>query len=149
MGRVAPPGSGRTAGLACAALRSPNANRNTGTASKPSPGEMHARCPLAWTDTPGGHWIAAGHREVFELARCHHVSSDRDYRNERRGYQGIFIPTTTTYLPMRNGILEMDDPEHGIFRAVLNPYLSPSRLPRRRASPAVDRGFDRLVDAGR
>ncbi|MFC3965349.1 cytochrome P450 [Nocardia jiangsuensis] len=98
--------------------------------------EMHARCPLAWTETHGGHWVAAGHREVFELARCPHVSSDRDYKNERRGYQGITIPSGKTYLPMRNGIIEMDDPEHRVFRAVLNPYLSPSAV--RRWQPFVD-----------
>src|SRR3954452_167875 len=31
--------------------------------------EMHTRCPMAWTDTYGGHWVAAGSKEVFELAR--------------------------------------------------------------------------------
>ncbi|MFG3615801.1 cytochrome P450 [Nocardia sp. NPDC047654] len=98
--------------------------------------QMHAQCPLAWTDTHGGHWVAAGHREVFELARCPYVSSDRDYKNERRGYQGITIPSGTTYLPMRNGILEMDDPEHRLFRSVLNPYLSPSAVNRWR--PFID-----------
>src|SRR5690606_27520806 len=41
--------------------------------------EMHEKCPVAWTETHGGHWVAAGHREVFELARCPHVSNDRDY----------------------------------------------------------------------
>ena len=25
--------------------------------------EMHAGCPLAWSDTYGGHWVAAGARE--------------------------------------------------------------------------------------
>ena len=47
--------------------------------------EMHARCPLAWSDTYGGHWVAAGSHEVFELARCPAVSNDHDINNERRG----------------------------------------------------------------
>ena len=27
-------------------------------------------CPVAWSDTYDGHWVAAGSKEVFELARC-------------------------------------------------------------------------------
>ncbi|MFI2336716.1 cytochrome P450 [Nocardia rhamnosiphila] len=92
--------------------------------------EMHEKCPVAWTDTYDGHWVAAGNREVFELARCPYVSNDRDYKNERRGYLGITIPFAPTPMPIRNGILEMDDPEHRLFRAVLNPYLSPSAVNR-------------------
>ena len=40
--------------------------------------QMQAQCPVAWTDTYDGHWVAAGSREVFELARCPHVSNDND-----------------------------------------------------------------------
>ncbi|WP_067452718.1 cytochrome P450 [Nocardia alba] len=98
--------------------------------------EMHRACPIAWTDTYDGHWVAAGLHEVFELARCPHVSNDRDYKNERRGYQGITIPNSEPVIPLRNGILEMDDPEHRLFRAVLNPYLSPSAI--RRWEPFID-----------
>jgi hypothetical protein len=47
--------------------------------------DMHARCPVAWTDTYGGHWVAAGNREVFELARCPYVSNDNDIAGERAG----------------------------------------------------------------
>ena len=57
--------------------------------------EMHDRCPMAWTDTYGGHWVAAGSHEVFELARCSAVSNDHDVNNERRGYKGISIPTAS------------------------------------------------------
>jgi len=45
--------------------------------------EMHALCPVAWTDTCGGHWVIAGADAVFELARCPHVSNDHDIHNER------------------------------------------------------------------
>lgn len=31
--------------------------------------DMQATCPMAWSDTYGGHWVAAGSKEVFELAR--------------------------------------------------------------------------------
>jgi cytochrome P450 len=92
--------------------------------------EMHAKCPVAWSDTYGGHWVAAGSQEVFELARCPAVSNDHDLRNERRGYKGISIPTASRVSAVRGGILEMDDPEHRTYRTVLNPYLSPAAVKR-------------------
>jgi cytochrome P450 len=90
--------------------------------------ELHQKCPVAWTDTYGGHWVASGSEEVFELARCPHVSNDHDVNHERRGYQGITIPAKP--IPLRAGILEMDPPEHKVYRGVLNPYLSPAAVKR-------------------
>jgi cytochrome P450 len=92
--------------------------------------EMHAKCPMAWTETYGGHWVAAGSSEVFELARCPAVSNDHDINNERRGYGGISIPKAKRVSVVRGGILEMDDPEHRTYRTVLNPYLSPAAVKR-------------------
>lgn len=98
--------------------------------------EMHAQCPIAWTDTYGGHWVAAGSNEVFELARCPAVSNDHDIHGERRGYKGISIPTASRVSVVRGGILEMDDPEHRTYRTVLNPYLSPAAV--KRWEPFID-----------
>jgi cytochrome P450 len=92
--------------------------------------EMHAKCPMAWTETYDGHWVAAGSNEVFELARCPAVSNDHDINNERRGYGGISIPKARRVSMVRGGILEMDEPEHRIYRTVLNPYLSPAAVKR-------------------
>ncbi len=98
--------------------------------------EMHQKCPLAWTDTYEGHWVAAGSQEVFELARCPHVSNDHDVNNERRGYKGISIPRMVDNEGFRGGMLEMDDPEHRYYRTALNPYLSPAAV--KRWQPFVD-----------
>jgi cytochrome P450 len=98
--------------------------------------EMHAKCPVAWSDSYDGHWVAAGSREVFELARCPHVSNDHDINLERRGYKGISIPTARRASGVRGGILEMDDPEHRMYRNVLNPYLSPAAI--KRWEPFID-----------
>ena len=92
--------------------------------------EMQRTCPMAWTDTYGGHWVAAGSAEVFELARCPYVSNDHDVNNERRGYKGISIPTMIEAENFRGGMLEMDDPEHRHYRTALNPYLSPAAVKR-------------------
>ncbi|HWS93080.1 MAG TPA: cytochrome P450 [Mycobacterium sp.] len=98
--------------------------------------DMQQRCPLAWTETYGGHWVAAGAPEVFELARCSHISNDHDVRGERRGYKGISIPTMLEAEGFRGGMLEMDDPEHRHYRNALNPYLSPAAV--KRWEPFVD-----------
>lgn len=92
--------------------------------------EMHSRCPMAWSETYGGHWVAAGSKEVFELARCPAISNDHDIHGERKGYKGIAIPSAQRVGSTRGGILEMDDPDHRIYRTVLNPYLSPAAVKR-------------------
>jgi cytochrome P450 len=93
--------------------------------------EMHGRCPIAWSDTYGGHWVAAGAHEVFELARSSDVlSNDHDVKGERRGYQGISIPPPSRASGQRGGFLEMDPPEQRYYRQALNPYLSPAAISR-------------------
>ncbi len=74
--------------------------------------------------------MAGGSNAVFELARCPAVSNDHDINGERRGYQGISIPKAKRASGVRGGILEMDEPEHRIYRTVLNPYLSPAAVKR-------------------
>jgi cytochrome P450 len=112
--------------------------------------DMQSRCPVAWTDTYGGHWVAAGNREVFELARCPYVSNDHDPNGERRGYKGISIPTPERGQGVRGGILEMDPPEQKELRAALNPYLSPAAV--QRWIPFVDEivraSIDEQIESG-
>jgi cytochrome P450 len=98
-------------------------------------GEMLDKCPVAWSDTYGGHWVAAGHSEVFELARsAEYLSNDHDPQHERRGYKGISIPSPD--VAFRGGFLEMDPPEQRYYRQLLNPYLSPAAVAR--WTPLVD-----------
>jgi cytochrome P450 len=106
--------------------------------------QMQTECPIAWSDTYGGHWVAAGNKEVFELARCPHVSNDHDVNNERKGYKGIAIPTMERANGIRGGILEMDEPEHKIYRAVINPYLSPAAV--KRWVPFIDEVVNAALD---
>ncbi|MGY0499534.1 cytochrome P450 [Nocardia sp. FBN12] len=112
---------------------------------------MQRECPIAWTDTYDGHWVAAGNREVFELARCPHVSNDHDTQGVRKGYRGISIPPAPRARGIRGGILEMDEPEHRELRSVLNPYLSPAAV--KRWVPFVDEvvraAIDEHIESGR
>jgi cytochrome P450 len=112
--------------------------------------EMQGKCPLAWSDTYGGHWVAAGAKEVFELARsAEYLSNDHDVRGERRGYQGISIPSQPS--SFQGGFLEMDPPEQRYYRQVLNPYLSPAAVSR--WVPVVDElvraVLDEKIETGR
>lgn len=113
--------------------------------------EMQQRCPIAWTDTYGGHWVAAGGQQVFELARCPHVSNDHDVTGARRGYKGISIPLMVEAASIRGGMLEMDEPEHRYYRSALNPYLSPAAV--KRWEPFVDElvraCLDERIESGR
>lgn len=93
--------------------------------------EMHATCPIAWSDTYGGHWVAAGNREVFEIARSADVlSNDNDITGEGTGYKGISIPPPPRATGTKGGFLEMDPPEQRYYRQTLNPYLSPAAITR-------------------
>lgn len=97
--------------------------------------EMHGKCPIAWSDTYGGHWVAAGNSQVFDLARsAEFLSNDHDVDGERRGYQGISIPAPQK--SGQGGILEMDPPRQRYYRQALNPYLSPAAV--NRWIPLVD-----------
>ncbi|WP_194903754.1 cytochrome P450 [Catenulispora rubra] len=91
--------------------------------------ELQGKCPIAWSDTYGGHWVASGNREVFELARsAEFLSNDHDVKGVRRGYQGITIPPPKR--GTQGGFLEMDPPEQRYYRQTLNPYLSPAAIAR-------------------
>ncbi|GAB89655.1 cytochrome P450 [Gordonia rhizosphera] len=106
--------------------------------------EMQEKCPVAWSDTYGGHWVAASSSAVFELARCPYISNDHDVKNQRRGYKGITIPTAERASGVRGGILEMDGPEHKYYRSILNPYLSPAAVTR--WVPLIDKVIHACID---
>jgi cytochrome P450 len=111
--------------------------------------EMQSKCPVAWSDTYNGHWVAAGSKEVFELARCPAVSNHHDLTGQTP-YQGITIPKAKRATVVRGGILEMDEPEHSTYRGALNPYLSPAAIKRWR--PFVDEivraALDEKIESG-
>jgi cytochrome P450 len=90
--------------------------------------DMQAKCPVAWSDTYDGHWVASGYQELFDIARRADVlSSDHDPKGERRGYKGVTLPESSQ---MRSGFIEMDPPEQRMWRQALNPYLSPAAVAR-------------------
>ncbi|MCQ9179702.1 cytochrome P450 [Streptomyces sp. IBSBF 2953] len=113
---------------------------------------FHSGCPLAWTDTYDGHWVAAGNRELLAFARAgEKLSNDHDLHGERRGYRGISIPAPPRGRGLRGGFLEMDPPEQRAYRTALNPYLSPAAV--NRWIPLIDdvarACIDERIETGR
>ncbi|WP_024796517.1 cytochrome P450 [Tomitella biformata] len=94
--------------------------------------ELHAKCPVAWSDSYDGHWVASGIDELFAIARrSDAVTSFRDHDGSVNGYKGISIP----HIPMAGpftapSFLELDPPEQTDYRKILNPYLSPAAVAR-------------------
>jgi cytochrome P450 len=113
--------------------------------------EMQSKCPIAWSDTYDGHWVAASHEAVFELARsAENLSNDHDINNERRGYRGITIPSPKEN-KFQGGFLEMDPPAQRHYRQALNAYLSPAAVAR--WVPVIDEvvraSLDEKIETGR
>src|SRR5260221_8649806 len=87
--------------------------------------ELHHQCPVAWSDTYGGHWVASGHQEVFDIARRADVlSNDNDVSGEKRGDKGISIPPAQGQR-YRGGVPEMDPPRPRHHPQAPEPYPSP------------------------
>ncbi|EME67311.1 cytochrome P450 [Rhodococcus ruber BKS 20-38] len=93
--------------------------------------ELHAKCPIAWSDSYDGHWVASGLDEVFAIARrSDAVTNFRDIDGTKNGYQGINIPPVPAGAYSAPSFLELDPPEQTDYRKALNPYLSPAAVAR-------------------
>jgi cytochrome P450 len=69
--------------------------------------------PVVWTEKNGGHWIATRGAAINE------VQSNLDLFS----YNGLTIPRSSTpSLP-----IELDPPEHGPFRALINGFINAGR----------------------
>jgi cytochrome P450 len=113
--------------------------------------EIRSRCPVAWTEAHSGFWVVTGREILGDLARRPDLlSNDHDPRGERRGYQGVAMPSPVGQ-QSRGGFLEMDPPEQLAYRRVLNPQLSPSAVEKWRTmvSELARACLDEVVGSGR
>ena len=112
--------------------------------------QIRSRCPVAWTEAHSGYWVVTGREILGDLAkRPDLLSNDHDPRGERRGYQGVAIPSPAGQ-GSRGGFLEMDPPEQSEFRRVLNPLLSPSAVERWRTmvTEVARACLDEVIESG-
>jgi cytochrome P450 len=90
--------------------------------------ELRARCPVAWTESYGGFWLASAFEPCVRAAKdLERFRSDHDVEGTRQGYQGITIPS----LPNQRFIpSEADPPEFLEYRHLLQPWFSPGKVAR-------------------
>ena len=114
--------------------------------------ELQETCPIAWTESYGGHWVASTQAAVFDIARrADLVSSDRDVTGNPSPYVGTSIPSFQLPPGRRGGFLEQDPPAQREYRTALNPYLSPAAVERWRpiAQEIVRASINEKIEAGR
>lgn len=100
---------------------------------------LRSGCPVAHSDRHGGYWTVARYADVYAVAHDH-----RAFSNESNGIPYRADPNC----PLRP--VELDPPDHVLYRTLVNPAFSPSRVAAlepevRRLATSL---LDRLVPAG-
>lgn len=78
--------------------------------------KLHDGPDLVWTPHYGGHWIATRAEDIEFIQRDHDHFSHREFTLPK----GI--------KPFRFAPLEFDPPEHGPYRAIINPAFTPKAV---------------------
>lgn len=78
---------------------------------------LRDECPVARSDRHGGYWTIARYDDVYAVAHDHHAFS-----NESNGIPYRADPVC----PLRP--VELDPPEHVVYRTLVNPAFSPGRV---------------------
>ena len=104
--------------------------------------ELREKCPVARTERWGGYWVLTKYDDIWKALRDHEAFSSAKYQDaDGQWHGGDVIPDATMppFFP-----LDLDPPDHGEFRQILNPFLSPASVERR--APAIRRRISSLVD---
>jgi cytochrome P450 len=88
--------------------------------------ELRERCPVAWTESYDGFWVASAFEPCVRAAKdLERFRSDHDIEGTREGYRGITIPS----LPNQRFIpSEADPPEFLEYRHLLQRWFSPGSV---------------------
>jgi cytochrome P450 len=79
--------------------------------------ELRRTCPVAWSNSHGGHWVLTRYTDIHEVNRCPQLFSNNPVGiPPNLGQDQPLIP------------LEIDPPEHTSYRHILTPLFSPSRM---------------------
>ena len=113
--------------------------------------ELRDSCPVVFNEHYGGFWMVTDYESVAAVARdnqtfAHKYEPDSDDGISYHGICGIPRPP---YVP-RQGVSEIDGPEHADLRRVLNPHMTPKAVEcQRDRMGAVSAWFlDQIVEAG-
>jgi cytochrome P450 len=79
--------------------------------------EMRDKCPVAHSAHYGGHWVVTKYDAIHDILRNPEVFSSESVNVPGTiGQDGPMIP------------IEVDPPDHGIYRKLINPLFSPKRM---------------------
>jgi cytochrome P450 len=79
--------------------------------------ELRRTCPVAWSNSHGGHWVLTRYADIHEVNRCPALFSNNPVGiPPNLGQDQPLIP------------LEVDPPEHTSYRHILTPLFSPARM---------------------
>ena len=104
--------------------------------------ELRETCPVARTDQWGGYWVLSRYEDIWRALRDHETFSSAKAQDENGQWRGGDVIPGSPMPPFYP--LDLDPPDHGEFRQILNPFLSPAAVDRR--SPAIQRRVTALVD---
>jgi cytochrome P450 len=113
--------------------------------------ELRRSCPVVLNEHYGGYWLVTDHASVAEVARdnetyAHRYEPDAADGIDYGGICGIPRPRGTP----RQGVSEIDGPDHAALRRLLNPWLTPKAVAELRPRMQVIATWfiDRIVAAG-
>jgi cytochrome P450 len=113
--------------------------------------ELRRSCPVVYNRHYGGYWLVTDHASVAEVARdnetyAHRYEPDAPDGIDYGGICGIPRPRGTP----RQGVSEIDGPDHAALRRLLNPSLTPDavRALRPRIESVSTWFIDQVVETG-
>ncbi|GGL11474.1 cytochrome P450 [Nocardia jinanensis] len=144
MSNVQPAGSAETRESVDFDIHAPEyAERTTGYEA-----QVRSKCPVAWTESYGGHWLISGHHAVGAGLRDRNRFTAEKYIDENGQLKGgITIPTAEGYRALPN---ESDPPEWDGYRKLVSRPFSPLAVDERRDRIAefADEVIDHMIEAG-
>ena len=105
----------------------------------PNLARMRSRCPVAHSDQYGGFWTVTGYPDVLAVAQ--------DWASFSSAH-GLTVPTSP--IAVRNLPVEIDPPQHRIFKRLINPYFTAAAVTawEERTRHLVTRLIDQFVEQG-
>jgi cytochrome P450 len=104
--------------------------------------ELRERCPVARTERWGGYWVLSKYEDIWNAFRDHQTFSSAKTQDEQGQWHGGDVIPDTPMPPFFP--LDLDPPDHGQFRQILNPFLSPAAVERR--APVIEARVASLID---
>ena len=113
--------------------------------------ELRERCPVVFNEHYGGFWMVTDYESVAQVARDNETFAHKYEPDAPDGisYHGICGVPRPGYIP-RQGVSEIDGPEHADLRRVLNPLMTINAVESNRPRmEAVSAWFiDEIIESG-